>query len=144
MPKTDLVCCLLRERVLKLSQAEKILLEIKLFTRIYHELLDVFKSRYKEYQQLIKSDTIQEESMSSRKFMQEMIKDILSSKEYSLTGIASHTRIPEEVLCDVAAGMNTNPTLDLSRKIFELHIEVRHDLYDGIMRKIASEYLISD
>lgn len=70
-----------------------------------------------------------------------MIKDILSTNEYSLAGIATHTHIPEEVLSDVAAGMNADPTFEASRKIFELHISVRRNLYDNIMRKIALEYL---
>ena len=77
------------------------------------------------------------------KFMQEVINDILSTQEYSLTGIATHTQIPEDVLSDVAAGMNTNPTFDFTRKIFELHASVRRELYDQIMRKIAAEYLVS-
>ena len=141
MSKTDLVCCLLRSHTLKLSQAEKLLLEIALLTRIYYELSEIFKSRHKEYQRLIKSNPDQEGNMYSIKFMQEMIKDILSTEEYSLAGIATHTHIPEEVLSDVAAGVNTHPTFELSRKLFELHMGVRRDLYDKIMRKIASEYL---
>lgn len=143
MSKTDLVYCLLNRQALKLSPAEKLLVEITLFTRICHELFEIFKSQYMEYQRLIKFDTNQEENMCGIKFMQEMIKDIISTKEYSLAGIATHTRIPEEVLSDMAAGMNTNPTFELSRKIFELHIGVRRDLYDAIMRKIVSEYLAS-
>jgi hypothetical protein len=79
--------------------------------------------------------------MYNVKIMQEIVKDILSTEEYSLAGMATHTHIPEEVLSDVAAGMNTNPTFELSRKIFELHIGVRPGLYDKIMRKIALEYL---
>ena len=141
MSKTDLVCRLLGSNISKLSQAEKILLEIKLLTCIYYELFEIFKSRYKEYRQIIKSHPNQEENMYNIKFMQEMIKDILSTEEYSLTGIAMHTHIPEEVLSDVVAGVNTNPTFELSRRIFELHIGVRRDLYNGIMRKIALEYL---
>jgi hypothetical protein len=78
--------------------------------------------------------------MYNIKFMQEMVNDILATKEYSLLGISTHTRIPEDVLSDIAAGININPTLELSRRLFELHIEVRHDLYDKIMQKFTSEY----
>ena len=107
------------------------------------ELSEIFKSKYKEYHRLIKSNLNQDENMSNIKFMQEMIKDILSTREYNLTGIAIHTRIPEEVLFDVATGMNIEPTFETSRKIFELHISVRRNLYDEIMRKVASAYLVS-
>lgn len=141
MSKTDLVSRLLGPKVPKLSQAEKLLLEIKLFTRICQELSEIFNSRHKEYQRLIKSHLNQEEDMLGVKFMQEMIRDILSTGEYSLAGIATHTHIPEEVLSDVTTGMNANPTFELSRKIFELHIGVRRSLYDEIMRKIILEYL---
>ena len=74
---------------------------------------------------------------------QEVINDILSTEEYLLSGIATHTRIPEDVLSDIASGMNTNPTFESSRKLFELHMMVRRDLYDAIIRKIISEYLAS-
>lgn len=111
------------------------LLEMKLFTHICKELSEIYHSRYRDYLQLIKSNFYQEESMCGIKFMQEVIKDILSTEEYSLAGIANHTHIPEDVLSDVAAGMNTNPTFELSKKLFELHIMVRSELYDGIMKK---------
>lgn len=139
MSKTDLIFSLLRQRNLQLSQIEKFLLEIKLLTLIHRELSEFFKSQYCEYIQLIKSDQ-EPENMCNIKFMQETIKDILSTNEYSFPGIAAYTRIPEDVLYDVAAGINTNPTFEVSRRIFELHIEVRRDLYDGILRKIASEF----
>lgn len=139
MSKTDLVYCLLGANASKFSPPEKILLETMLLPRFYHALLEIFKWRYKEY--LLITHPYQEETMYNLKFMQEMITDILLTEEYSLTGIATHTHIPEEVLSDVVTGVNTNPTFDLSRKIFELHIKVRRDLYDSIMRKIALEYL---
>lgn len=91
MSKTDLVCCLLGQLAPKLSRAEKLLLEIKLFTRICHELSEFFTSRYKDYRRLIESYLSQEENMCNVKLMQEMINDILSTKEYSLAGIANHT-----------------------------------------------------
>lgn len=107
MSKTDLTYCLLGSQTAKLSPTEKVLLEIKLLNCIYYELCEIFQARHKEYQQLIKSNFDQEDNMYGIKFMQEMIKDILSTKEYSLAGIATHTHIPEEVLCDVASGINT-------------------------------------
>lgn len=140
MSKIDLVSYLLRLDHYSLSKTEKILLEAKLFISIYTELLTIFKSQYKDYLNLIKSNC-QEEAMFCMNFTQEMIKDILSTKEYSLAGIAIHTRIPEEVLFDIVSGMNTNPTFELSRKLFELHATVRRNLYDKIMEKILSEYL---
>ena len=82
--------------------------------------------------------------MCSSHFMQDIIKDILATNEYSLTGIATHTQIPEEILTDLIIGTNNNPTFESSKKIFELHISVRPKLYDEIMKKIAFEYLNSN
>ena len=79
--------------------------------------------------------------MLGKKFMQEMIEDILATDEYTLAGMATHTHIPEEVLSDVFAGRNPDPTFEASRKIFELHISVKRNMYDKIMRKIILEYL---
>ena len=93
MSKTDLVFCLLQERSYKLSQAEKILSEVNLLVRIYHELSQLLLSHFLDYQKLIKSSYIQEENMISVKFMQEIIRDILSTEEYSISGIANHTHI---------------------------------------------------
>jgi hypothetical protein len=117
---------------------EKKLLENELFFLVYRELCEIFNYQYKDYKRLIPFNQDQERNMFYMNFTQEMIKDILSTEEYSLTGIATHTHIPEEVLSDVASGMNTNPTFELSRKLFELHMVVRRDLYRKIMDKILS------
>lgn len=141
--KADLVCCLLGSTP-KLYPSEKNLLEIKLFAYICNELTKIFNSRYSEFQRLIKFSHYQEDDMCNTPVMQEIIKDILSTNEYSLTGIATHTRIPEEILTDLIIGINNNPTFELSKRIFELHISVRPKLYDEIMKKIALEYLKSN
>lgn len=141
MTKTDLVGCLVRRNCCKASQTEKFLLEVKILTRICHELSEIFQSRYMDYLSLIKSNSDKEDNMYSTKIIQEVVKDILSTGEYTLAGIANHTRIPIEVLSDLVGGINTNPTFELSRKLFELHIMVRRALYDEIMKKIVSEYL---
>ena len=141
MSKTDLVGCLFGQKASKLSKAEKLLLEIIIVARFYQELSNFFKSRYRNYHSLIKHYLIQEENMFNVKLMPEIINDIIATKQYSLAGIAIHTQIPEEVLSDVAIGINNNPTLEFSRKIFELHMGVRRHLYDEIMRKIVSDNL---
>lgn len=141
MSKMDLFCNILKNFKSDISPIEKILLEAKIIINIYRELSTIFKSRYENYQKLIKS---QEEYMLNVNFMKEIINDIISSEEYSLTGIANYTSSPEEVLSDIAAGINTNPTFVLSMKIFELHATVRPDLYNRVMRKVVSEYISTE
>lgn len=134
----DLISYLLKLEDCKLSKIEKLLLEIKLLTEIFNELYEIFNNRYKAYQVLLKSN--KENNMFGINITQEMIKDILATEEYSLAGIATSTCIPEEVLYEVASGINNNPTLEVSRKLFELHMTVRRNLYDTIMQKILSSY----
>ena len=126
MSKTDLAFCLLRENTHQLSYKEKRSLEIMIYTRIYRELLEIFKSRKNRYYSLIKFD-LKEKHMTP-KLMQEIIMDIISTEEYSLAGISNHTRIPEDTLFDVAARISSDLTSEASRKVFELHISVRRDL----------------
>jgi hypothetical protein len=66
----------------------------------------------------------------------------LSTEEYNLTGIASYTRTPEEIVIAIASGNITNPTMTFFRNIIELHRSVRKDLYKAIMQKILSEYSV--
>lgn len=139
MTKIDLATYLLRLDNYKLSKTESLLLETKLSISIFNELLEIFKCQYRDYLNLIKY--YQEESMFCMNLAQEMIKDILSTEEYSLQGIAIYTDIPEEVLLEIASGINKNPTFDSSRKLFELHVMVRRNLYDNIIEKIMLDYL---
>jgi hypothetical protein len=139
MTKMDLAIYLLRLDKHALSKTESLLLETKLIISIFNELLEIFRNQYKDYLNLIKY--CQEGSMFCMSLAQEMIKDILSTEEYSLQGIAIHTNIPEEVLLEIASGINKNPTFDSSKKLFELHIMVRRNLYDNIIEKIMADYL---
>ncbi|OGT41714.1 MAG: hypothetical protein A3F42_06850 [Gammaproteobacteria bacterium RIFCSPHIGHO2_12_FULL_37_34] len=143
MSKTDLVGNLLRERANKLSKVEKLILEIILITRIHQELSPVFSYPHEQYKRLIRSTHSQNqgENMKNISLIQEIIKDVLATKAYTLSGMATHTHIPTEVLSDIAYGINNNPSLELSKQIFEIHIEVRRELYNEIMRKIVSQYL---
>lgn len=137
MSRMDLVSYFLRIHCYQLSKEEKILLEARLFILVSRELCEMFKQQYKYYLRLINH---QEHDMFSVNFVQEVIKDILSTDEYSLSGIAVHTHIPEEVLADIASGINAHPTFESSRKLFELHMIVRRELYSNILNKILSGY----
>ena len=151
MSKTDLVSNLLRERARKLSKVEKLVLEIILITRIHQESSRFFGYSYQQYERLVKSNHFEvcveralkdkEEKVSNMNLMQEIIKDVLATKAYTISGMATHTHIPMDILSDVASGMNANPSLELSKRIFELHMEVRREFYNEIMRKIVSDYL---
>ncbi|SRR5579883_65129 len=127
----------------KLTSKETLILEIELFTRICEELKEFFRSKNKDYFSLLKISVIKENAMLESKFLLFVIQDILRTEEYSLEGIAYHTQIPEDVICDVASGKNKTPSLLLSQKIIDLHRKVRPDLYKEVIKKITNEHLIS-
>ena len=70
-------------------------------------------------------------------FVRCVINDILSTGCYSLSGIAYYTNIPEEVIQDLAMGVNTSPSIVFLRNLLELHRSVRKELYEEVMKKIA-------
>jgi hypothetical protein len=81
-------------------------------------------------------------TMVEENFIVDVIKDLLISQEYSLEGIAHYTQTPEEVICDIAAGWNQSPSLQLSRKLISLHRLARPHLYREIMKKVVADYLV--
>jgi hypothetical protein len=76
--------------------------------------------------------------MLEANFIKYLIRDILSTEEYSLTGIANYARIPEDVIYDLFTGFNKNPSSSLWNKVIELHSTVRSDLYQKLIAKIMS------
>lgn len=139
MSRIDLVSELLLIRPCNLTKVEKNLLEINLFALVYEELHKIFKQQYERYFKLIPFIYLKDEDMLTVNFIQEMLKDILSTSEYTMSGVANYTNIPEEVLFDIILGTNTNPTFELSRKLFELHMVVRRELYRQILNKVITK-----
>lgn len=120
MSATELLCNLLRRTTRRLSKNETRLFEASLLSSLCHELNSYFKEKM-----MVDSDLIRL-----------MINDILSSETYTLTGIANYTYFHEDIIYDIACGSNTNPSLTLSRKIIELHKNIRPELYRQIIEKI--------
>lgn len=139
MSATELLCHTIGINHRKFSRQENLILEAELFVRLYDELKNFFKSQYKDYFHLMKFNTEMEEAMLEVNFIRCVINDILATEEYSLSGIANYTQMPEDAIYDVAIGKNLNPSLILSRKIIELHRTIRRDLYHGIIKKITTE-----
>jgi hypothetical protein len=139
MAATELWCHLFGINPFQLTPQENLILEIELFNRIYEELMEMYKTKYKEYFLLIKinMDTVMHET----NILRFVIDDIVISEDYSAEGLAYHMHIPEEVLSDLMSGKNKAPSLQLSRKIFDVHRTIRPDLYKEIVKKIIKKYL---
>jgi hypothetical protein len=140
MPAQELLCQIAGIDPYRLSKTENLLIEAELFIRLIEKLTDYFRERYMALFQSVKFDKNLEISMFENNFTRCIINDILSSDEYTMPGIAYYTHTPEEILIEIASGLNTSPSVELFRKIIELHRTVRSDLYKVMMEKILSQY----
>ncbi len=138
MPAMELLAEVINVDIHKLSKNEIKIVEAELFFQLCEELKVYFKIEYKNYFKILKFKTEEASNMLEENFLRCIVNDILSTAEYSLPGIACYTQEPEEVIYDLAAGINPRPSMMLFRKIIELHRSVRVDLYKEIMRKIIS------
>ena len=136
MAALEPLCQILGINPRKFTKEENLILEAKLFSHVYEELKEIIKTQYKDYFQLMNFTKDREDTMIEAEFLRCVIKDILSTEEYSLRGIAHYTDTPEDVVHEVIAGNNNNPSFVFSRRIIELHLSVRPEIYRAIMRKI--------
>jgi len=141
MAATELLCHLVGVDPSKLSREEILILEAELFARICEELREIFREQYRDYFRLMKFTVEKENAMLEANFVRLVIKDILSTEEYNLSGVAYYADTHEDVIHEVVDGRNTNPSATLLRRCIDLHRSVRRDLYHAIMKKIAMEYL---
>lgn len=119
-----------------LSKREAMLLEGELLVCICNELLSIFRSQYKHYNNLIKVNTEMEDVMLEDDFLRNLIKEILMTEEYSIKGIAYYTQSTEDVICDLVTGKHSSPSLQLSKKIISLHKSVYPNIYKEILTKV--------
>ena len=138
MPAMEPLYKMIANDLPSLKTYEILLLDADLFVQICEQLKKIINASHMEYFKLINFDYKMEHHMLETSLIPYVINDILSSEQYSLTGIAYYTDSPEDVIYEIAVGNNTNPSLNLSRKLLELHRSVRPELYRYLIRKIAS------
>ena len=143
MSAVEPLCRLLGVNIFTLTKEESTLLEAELFIRICDELKEKFREQLRNYFRLMKFTIKKENEMLEANFVRFIIKDIISTDEYDLLGVACYTDTHEDVIREVISGRNTNPSAKLLRKSISLHRSVRRDLYCAIMKKIFAEHLIT-
>ncbi len=141
MAAMELLCHLVGINLSKLSREETLLLEAEFFARICEELKEVFRKQHRDYFRLMKFTIEKENMMLETNFVRLIIKDVLSTEEYNLQGVACYTDTHEDVVQEVIDGRNTSPSATLLRRSIDLHRSVRPDLYHSIVKKIVTEYL---
>src|SRR3990167_8166787 len=114
---------------------------MELFTRLYDGIKESIKTQYKEYLRLMKLNDDMENAMIEGNVIRCVLNDIISSEEYSLSGVACYTQSPEDVLYEIASGQNGNPSVVLARRIMGLHQTVRPEFYKDIISKIKDGLL---
>lgn len=126
---------------LNLSKQEILLIEADLFIRICDELKEYFRQKFKDYFYFMKFNIEMENHMLEKNFASLIIKDIISTGEYTPEGIALYADTHEDVVNEIASGLNLKPLATFLRKIIELHRYVRRELYISLGKKIALAYL---
>lgn len=139
MAAMESFCYWMRIDLSKLSKEEIILLEAAIFSFICIELKNYFKEQHKHFFRLINMNIEKENIMLDHMFLKLVIKDILSTKEYNMTGLAYYANTHEDVIQDVLDGLNTDPSANLLRKCIDLHRLVRRDLYGSIIKKLSCD-----
>lgn len=141
MAAMEPLCRLIGINLSYLTKEEIYLFEAELLRCICNELKEIFRKRYIDFFRFIKFSKDMENEMLERNFVSLIIKDILSSGEYTIEGFAEYTDTHEDVIHEVISGINTNPSAILLRRVIDLHRVVRGDLYDEIIKKIITQYL---
>jgi hypothetical protein len=124
----------------QLSKNERTFLEASFFSGICNELKNIFKKQHGEYFNLIKFTIEMENIMLDANFICLIIKDILSTNEYTIAGIAHYMNVHEDILHEIIIGLNTNPSAILLQRVIDLHRSVRPDLYREIINKITLDH----
>lgn len=141
MSTTEPLCCLIGIDPSQFSKEECLLLEAELFSRICEALREFFRKQHREYFRLMRFTHSMESVMLEANFIRLVMRDILSTEEYTLEGIAHYADVPEDVVQEFFLGSNVSPSALLLRRIIELHRTVRGELYRNLMKKIASEFV---
>lgn len=123
-----------------LSKEENLLLETILICALCDELSEMYQDRVAN--NFIKKYQEKDSMMVHGNVINLILQDLIKSNEYTITGVATYSNVPEDVIYDIAIGNNNNPSLEVSRKIVELHRVARADLYQRVMQKITSSYAV--
>lgn len=121
----------------ELSKSEIALLEATVLVQICKEIKDYFKFYYKKYFDLMKLTKEMESLMIDNQYIRFIITDILSTEEYTMSGMAHYTDTPEDIIHDIVVGDNVRPSAVFLERIILLHRSVRPALYNQMMQKVV-------
>lgn len=83
-----------------------------------------------------KNDLLKEYYVMDSTIIQRLIRGIVATGEYTLEGIALHTRIPFDVIYDAALGIKNQISITPWSRIVNLYIQVNPDLKNILLNKL--------
>ncbi len=127
---------MLNLKVNHLTKQELIIVENEIFALVVNELPRLTSDQMLNFNVSFHGIKNQEKVMPADSFLQFVLRDLVASGEYTVLGIARYTGVPEEVVFEVVAGRNTNPSWGFVRKVIDLHRLARRELYQFVVSKI--------
>lgn len=121
-----------------LSKYEIKILEAELFVSLLKQL-NAFHTPTINLNNLAKGVV----DMSDEVLVRNLLNDLIQTGEYSLPGLARYTDTPEDVVYEIASGLNNRPSLFFARRVIELHREARKEIYLNVLNKILEKSVAS-
>lgn len=115
------------------SKNKRYFLKAFLLGALHQLLCELFNNKIDRYQ---KNDSTMECYSMDNKIIQFLIHDIIETGEYTLEGIAYHTRIPFDVIFDAAYGNTNQLSITPWARIVDLYIQVRPDVANALGVKL--------
>jgi uncharacterized protein YutE (UPF0331/DUF86 family) len=112
---------------------ERKLLKTILLGYLYNVFCEIFQQ---EIQFSKNNFFISEYYAMDRKIIQLFIQGIVETGEYTLEGIAYHTRIPLDVIYDILLGVNNQFSITAFARIINLYMQVKPDIANILIDKL--------
>lgn len=119
------------------KKVERQLLKVFIFSQM-RKLLHEFYLASVQYELDRDIDSTMECYIMDRKIIQLIIREIVATGEYTLEGIAFHTRIPFDVVLDAACGNNSHLSITIWSRIVELYVQVKPEISRMMIDKLLA------
>lgn len=139
MPAVESLSQLIGINTNKLNKNETQLLEADIFFRVCSEVMSYLQMCYQDDFQLTPGDTIKEKEEMDMQFLRCLIKDLIKTKQYTLSGIAAYTQIPEDMIGEYLSGNKFSPALFFLRRLIDIHRTVRPEVYQEVLKKVRND-----
>lgn len=117
----------------KLTQKQRKILKVLLLAHLHTLFTQIFQNITKNNRTI----SFVEHYVMDNKIIEFLINEILKTEEYTLEGIAYHTRVPFDIIFDAACGNNSQLTITLWTRIVQMYAQVKPDA-----AKILLQYLL--